>query len=334
MQNLISDLRGKVSQEDKNLFGRVFNNKFVKFLRVRMAKNALIGNINFWATNASNFATSYPVIGNYLNKGLMSMIGDPKMRAFALKNSTTLKGRQIDPEFEIGMFSKAEKTVQYMTTLIEDLNVGGTFIGAYKKAIDEGMGQKEAIKYADSIALKTQAGYKLYQIPPYMRSEVGRVFSQFQNWSFNAMNSLIYDYKLGDLPRHPKNVQWKKLMSLVVVAIIVNQIYKRMGLREPFKPSAAVPKVPFVTSSRFEEPPIMRLGTDIKKIATAKKPETKGRAALRVGTSIIPPFGGTQINRFLQGRIFPEIKKKKKPGLLSGTETGLFSEKKTKKGLL
>jgi len=323
IDRLCSDLKGKSSILDVWSKGWL-DNKVTKWMRQRIAKNALVANINFWLTNASNFAISYDELGNYMNQGMVKFLGDKKWRDFAFKNSVILKGRTIDPDLDPSTFKKIGEVLSYVTNLLEYNNVGSTFVGAYLKATRQyGLDERRAIKYADSIARRTQAGYKKYELPAWMRSNSGMLLSQFQTWSFNAMNHIIYDLKIGNIPRNliskftkekAKPVRYRAFLTLVVVAMITNYLYRKMGLREPYKPESAVPKVPFVTSSRYEEPGVVRLGRDVGTMFTGKKKETRIKAGARIVTSLALPYGGAQVGRFMSGQVLPknqEIKKGK-----------------------
>jgi len=323
IDRLCSDLKGKSSILDVWAKGWL-DNRVTKWVRQRIAKNALVGNINFWATNASNFVISYDELGNYMNEGMSKFLGTKQWREFAFKHSVLLKGRTIDPDLDPSVLKNIGEVLSYVTNLLEYNNVGSTFIGAYMKATKQlGFDQAKAIQYADSIARRTQAGYKKYELPAWMRSNAGMLLSQFQTWSFNAMNHLIYDLKLGNIPHNllskftkekPKSVRYGAFIKLLVVAILTNALYRKVGLREPYKAESAVPKIPYLTASRYEEPGVVRLGRDIGTMLTGKNKDTRVKAGARIGTSIVFPFGGAQVGRFMSGRIFPENKENKHQG--------------------
>ena len=192
-----------------------------------------------------------------------------------------------------------------------------------------GMGQDQAIEYADAIARRTQTGYHPYQVPAHMRSGAGKLLSKFQTWSFNAMNHIIYDLKAGNIPKElldrikkqevpdEDKIRWKALFVLIATSILVNSVYKAFGLRQPYAPTAALPNIPFVTTGRYEEPPIVKLRRDINTAIQGKNPATRERAIRRVLTETLLSAGGTQIARFLEGNILPHKGgQKREPGKL------------------
>ena len=305
----LNDLKGKTTYIDNGGLGPILSSWPIKKMRSLIAKSALLGNLNFWIMNSSNFVVSYDELGNYMNKGMAKFLGTKKWRQFAFKNSNMLKGRTIDPDVDPGSFKTLEAALGYITNLLEYNNVGSTFVGAYFKGIDQGFSQSKAIKYADAIARRTQVGYKKYELNAWMRSNSGMFLSQFQTWTFNAMNHLIYDLKLGNIPgnlvskftgKGKKPVRWGAFFTLVVISMLVNYMYKKAGLREPYGPESAVPRIPGIGGA---VPPIIRVGQNIVSAVTSKRPETRQKAALRAVTSFVP--AGTQVNRFFQGKVFP-----------------------------
>jgi hypothetical protein len=330
IDRMLNEMKGKPSELDKDILGIVASSRPIKYMRHKMSESALLGNLNFWATNASNFTTSYGEIGNYMNKGLSKFLTDKTWRDFAFKNSSVLRQRTIDPDLDPSKFNKLEEMAGYITNLLEYNNVGSTYVGAYFKGKEQlGYSEAKAMKYADAIARRTQVGYKPYELNAWMRSNKGKVLSQFQTWSFNAMNHMVYDLGLGTIPKkvmskftgkiseEPK-IRWKAFLTLAATSMMMNALYKQMGLREPYNPVSVLPTVPFVSSSRYEQPGVVKTIEDIKtatgfedlmKAAEGQpvpehKPGTKEKAAVRAGLRFVP--GGTQVGRFIGGQVLPE----------------------------
>lgn len=330
IDRMLNEMKGKPSELDKDILGIVASSRPIKYMRHKMSESALLGNLNFWAVNTSNFSTSYGELGNYMNKGLSKFLTDKTWRDFAFKNSSVLRQRTIDPDLDPSKFNQLQEMAGYITNIIEYNNVGSTYVGAYFKGKEQlGYSEAKAMKYADAIARRTQVGYKPYELNAWMRSNKGKVLSQFQTWSFNAMNHLIYDLGLGTIPKkvmakftgtvseEPK-IRWKAFLTLAATSMLMNALYKSMGLREPYSPTSALPRVPFVNTSRYEEPGVVKTIEDIKtatgfedlmKAAEGQpvpehKPGTKEKAAVRAGLRFVP--GGTQIGRFIGGQVLPD----------------------------
>lgn len=322
MDRMLNNLKGKPSIADQSPIGVLASHKYVQWVRTKIAGNALIGNINFWATNLSNFSISYGELGNYMSVGVTKFLVDKSWRDFAFKNSVMLQGRSIDPDLDPTKFESIKKAVSAVTNLIEYNNVGSTFVGAYIKATEQlKYDSKKAIRYADDIAARTQAGYKKYELNLWMQSNSGKVLSQFQSWSFNMMNHIIYDMKLGNMPSDMvafvkqgsdiKGVRWGAFMRLLATSIIVNMMYKAMGLREPYKVDSAIPVIPGFNHRYYNIAPAKILD-DIYNGVASKDKDVRRKAQIRVSTMLALPFGGAQVGRFLEGKVFPDATKGKK----------------------
>lgn len=320
MDRMLNDLKGKTSIADQNIVGAIASSAPVKWMRSHIARSALVGNINFWATNLSNFAISYDELGNYLNIGMSKFLGCKEWRKFAFDNSIMLKGRSIDPDFiDKPVTTKLEEVVGSITNLIEYNNVGSTFVGAYLKGVEKLKYSKEkAIEYADAIARRTQVGYKKYELNAWMRSNSGMLMSQFQSWAFNIMNHILYDLGVANLPKDAASiftdnktnrVRWGALITLIATAITTNYIYEKLGLRKPLGIGSAIPSASGINNARYKDIGPVTVGKNVAKIFTAKKKETKRNALIRTATAFVP--GGTQISRFMEGKVFPRKEKTK-----------------------
>ena len=313
----LNDIIGKRSINDQNIIGDVASFPLVQLLRHRIAANALIGNINFWAINLSNFSIAYDELGNWLNVGLKNFLTNKELKDFAFSNSVILKERSIDPDIDLSTLDKLETAISSITSLIEYNNVGSVYVGAYLKGIHENMPPDKAMKYADSIAQRTQAGYRPYQVNAWMRSNSGKLMSQFQTWSFNMMNHVLYDLKVAAIPKNilftftkgeKEKVRWKALFSLIITSIIVNQLYKKAKLRKPYTIEGMTPTIAGISANRYSDIGPVRIGRDLKNILAGKTPETRRTALIRTLTMALP-YGGTQMGRFLTGKIFPSSRK-------------------------
>ena len=348
----LNDLKGKKNVLDEML-GFVASSRAVKKLRSMLAKGALFGNINFMARNASNFSTSYPELGNYMNRGMMKFLGNKEFRDFAHKHSVMLRSRTIDPDIDPSRFKTFEQLLNFMTTMIELNNVGSTWSGAYLKALDLGFDQQKAFKYADAIARKAQVGYKKYEVSAWMNSDTGKLLSQFQTWSFNALHYILYDIGTASIPKNiaskltggkipaGKKVKWGAFWSLFFIAVIFNEFYKKLGIRPPYEITSAAPNIPNVPKfgldpGKYDQPPVYSYLSNIGRSFLGKKPETRAKAKTRLVTSLIP--GGVQAQRFAEGRVLPEYsdkkKEEKKPAFFGSANKNAFFNAKKKPSFL
>lgn len=327
LDRLFNEMKGKPSILDEWMVGKFLSSRPVQWLRGRLAASALLGNISFNLVNGSNFATAYPEIGNWVNVGMARFLSDKQMRDFAFKKSILLKGRTIDVDFDETTMKNIEKFLAKFNSYLELNNVGSVWVGAYLKGTKElGYSEATAIKYADTITRRTQAGYKKYELNAWMRSNSGKVLSQFQTWSFNAMGHILYDLRLANAPRtaqkllsgrarrllisgpdDKKDTRVGALIGLAVMAMFVNALYKRLGIRKPYNIGAAVPDIPGVPKlgdQKFGSTGVSGMIENAYGAFTGKKPETRDKKAMKALFSLLP--GGAQANRLANGRILPE----------------------------
>lgn len=362
---LLNEMAGKPSALDK-LMKPFVSNKVIKWIRQRIASNALIGNVGFNLLNIANLSTSSGELGTYALKGANGFLGNKELRDLAFKKSSVLKSRrgQFDADVKaISVFNPASfqrltpvemskvgaQQLKYLTEgvtrSIEYFNVGSTWVGAYLKAIDKfKYSPEKAYKYADTIAKRTQVGYRPYELPAAMRSDTGKLFMQFQSWTFNAMNHLVYDLKLGNIPNSVRNkisnenlptkVEYGKFIVLLGVLMLVNELYKRQGWREPTSLTSATPRVSFPAGRLFKaagtliEAGAGKTGADklVGLNARNYEPETVKKAATTIASTLIPSFGGTQISRLSEGRVLPDSSKYDKQEVVELYEKALRTE--------
>ena len=347
IDNLLDELAGKPSSFDHIAIRPIVSNPVLKALNARFGANALIGNISYYIMNASNIATASGELGNYTIKGMHGFLSNSYLRQLAFKKSSLLKSRQGLFDFEISRLEAVfaghgkdltfwegaklkDKQLEYVISsinrIIEYNNVGSSWVGAYLKAIDKfKYSPEKAYKYADSVARKTQGGYRPYEMPAYMRSDIGKLASKFGTWAFNMMNYFLYDLKMANIPGNiagiitkapKKEVQFGKLIVLAITLMFVNTVYKKMGLRKPYNPKSFVPATP-LTRGRYEQPPAGRIVEDIKTLLPLEgerkeKPSTRAKAAEELFFMLGPRYGGAQLRRLFHGDILPEQKKERK----------------------
>ena len=344
--NLLDELAGKPSSFDHIAIRPIVSNSVVKALNNRFGANALIGNISYYLMNASNIATASGELGNYTVKGMHGFLSNEYLRQLAFKKSSLLKSRKSLFDFEISRLEaffgghgkdltalenikikdkQLEWVISSINRVIEYNNVGSSWVGAYMKAIDKfKYAPEKAYKYADSVARKTQGGYRPYEMPGYMRSDLGKLASKFGTWAFNMMNYFLYDLKLANIPgniaspitKSPgKKVEFGKFIVLVSTLMFVNALYEKMGLRKPYSPKSIVPQTPF-NRGRYEQPPAGKIVEDVKTLLPLEgdkkeKPSTRGKALEEITFMLGPRYGGAQLRRLFHGEILPEQNKPK-----------------------
>ena len=350
IDQLLDELTGKPSSFDHIALRPFFSNPLVKWLNARFGANALIGNISYYITNASNIATASGELGNYTVKGMHGFLSNPYLRQLAFEKSSILKSRKGLFDYEISrieaFFSghgkqltsmeslklkdrQLEYVISSINRIIEYNNVGSAWVGAYMKAIEKfKFSPKKAYGYADSVARKTQGGYRPYEMPGWMRSDVGKIASKFGTWAFNMMNYFLYDLKMANIPENVasvvtkaprKEVSFGKFIVLTATLMFVNALYEKMKLRKPYSVKSFTPQTP-LTRGRYEQPPAGRVVEDVKTLLPLEgkrkeKPETRQKAMEELFFMLGPRYGGAQLRRFFHGDILPSQKKESKEKL-------------------
>jgi len=165
---------------------------------------------------------------------------------------------------------RAERLLSWAIKAGDELSVVWAFNAGYIKATEQlGMFGKEAIRYADDFARKSQGSFTRLYKPPILNDRQRRVWTQFQNYPMNIMNHLGYDvlfkdepFLLRNMPNRKKRLfeEHKKTRNLIDAATFVaasygiTQVYDRLGLPAPFE--SVLSFVPFGTIMRSMVPQI------------------------------------------------------------------------------
>jgi hypothetical protein len=187
-----------------------------------------------------------------------------------------LKGRSV-VDIPKGLISKGEKLGAYPMEVLDQVMVGGAFLGALKKGLQEGMETVKAISYANDVAGRTQARYQKIARPPILRHQILRnTIGMFQTFTVN-----LFNYTFHDIPKvkaQKGTYQFMKTALLMLTSVLaINQIYKKAGLRKPYDLSSFLP---FLGSAKFGLPPHMEITKGVFDILANKGDTTKQRQNL------------------------------------------------------
>lgn len=342
MSMTLDVLAGKPSVYDSiPILGPMLNNTLVKKLRSAIAGNALIGNINFIATNASNLATSAGELGIYTIKGAAGFLGNKTLREKAFKMSRILQQRKnqfdadvkavsfVSPDTIKGMSAadagkvavkQMRAAVESITRFVEYFNVGSTWVGGYMKAIQVlKLSPEKAAKYADRITKRAQVGYSVLDLPTILQSNVGKTVLMFQSWPFNSMNYMLYDIGLAKGANYFKNlfndkkenvdIRYADFLKLIATLTVIASIYEYFKLNNPYKVSGVGPRLP----GKWTDVPVGRttrdlvVGSRLDTLWGQKHTEKAQNKALASGLAMVNPlkFGGSQISRAINGEVIP-----------------------------
>lgn len=156
--------------------------------------------------------------------------------ASAMEKSRVLLGREFDATvmdaFGIGgrvntVIQKAGEAGLKPLKAADMVTAQASWLGAYNKATKLlKMSEKDAIRYADDIVVKTQASASPIDMSPIQRTAVGRSATLFQTFAINEFNMLRRELAgIGNKSISKKEAA-KRLMRWIVGINIVNFVYE------------------------------------------------------------------------------------------------------------
>lgn len=99
-----------------------------------------------------------------------------------------------------------------------------TWLGAYRKALDEGMTEDEAAAYGDKIVRRTQGAGRPKDLAAIQDANEGyRVLTLFYSWFnvlYNKQRDAVHDARRGDYRRAATNVAWVMMVSPLLSALL------------------------------------------------------------------------------------------------------------------
>jgi len=171
---------------------------------------------------------------------------NPKLRRFIMEKSNTLSSRQHDIAITEAMQGITGKFGGVKRKLgqaglkplqVLDLETAkATWWGAYQKGRKVmKMTNRQAIEFADDVVVKTQASASRVDLAPIQRSALGKTVATFQTFVINQWGFLTRDVAGIGNPKITNRQAFKKVMTWVAGATIINSIYEdALGVRSPF----------------------------------------------------------------------------------------------------
>ncbi len=172
-------------------------------------------------------------------------MADPAKRAFALKNSNVLLGRQFDAtvvdalEGLTGRFAGAKRKVADIgmqpLKILDQITAQGTWYGAYQRATKKlKLSHREAVNYADDIVTKTQASAARSDLAPIQREIVGKTASMFNTFVINQWGWLRRDM-LGIGAGGMNRERLVKTVQYIAAVTAANSLFEDvLHMRSPF----------------------------------------------------------------------------------------------------
>jgi hypothetical protein len=181
--------------------------KVVKVLRQNTTKAALFWKVSVISQNFANaliFPNAVEGFGyadafkSYLKYGISDYTiklfsGEAKeIREMVYSKSAFMKDRADSPDYSIeevhSKFSKNEvseisKMAGGMMAWTDEFSNIPMWLGAYNKAIDEGKGESDAVRFADNLIMRVAGSSRKYDVASISRgTETQKIFSMFFSW--------------------------------------------------------------------------------------------------------------------------------------------------------
>ena len=348
---LSSGVLHKRASIDKILFPekRPLAFKVIETMVHNMSRNLLAGSLQFFMTNIASFPQYVAMAGlkdttralwrskGELIQGLPGMMrgmgaaASEAGQSFARENSKVLQMREFTGYENMGReIMKKGNILTAWEKIIESadqFNVAWGFNTGYIKGKKLGLADDEAIRYADDVAMRTQAVYDRAFISPILKNRVIQTAIPFQTFTTNLYQWFRRDILNGGIPLRKGAEEGDPLRGLspagkmgvavrfLGMAYAINMTYKSLGLSPPWDLTSVIPFAPgvaAVTGEAIDEPygaktlqltfldPVKKLWTGINaEHYDLMDPEF--RKGLE-GMLMLQPYGfGLQANKTLTG---------------------------------
>lgn len=184
-----SDLDNLVDNTIKAIFGYRFGGRptaaATRTLRKFIFRGALGLNINSAIRNLTQGVNTYAKLGEKY-----TVIGYSKLLTQAMSKELTdnnILGQDMIQDKTLSVINRTMQKVDTglftMFQIAERVNRGAAYWGAKAKAIDMGMGEREAIDYAKSLVRDTQFTFGSIDSPAALRSDLAKTFFQFGSYA-------------------------------------------------------------------------------------------------------------------------------------------------------
>lgn len=282
------------------------------WVRRRMIKNILGGSVRMFVQQPSSFATTMAELsaGPARNlKDVAANISDAFMGHVAALTKDGQKILELSPEYRDRLYvedinpdllSKTEYALQYLNQHMDRHMVGGAFLGKYRQLIRQGMEHGEAIIESDKFAKRTQASYQTGMLPPVMRSEAIKSVLPMQTFTFNFMHHIGLDVT-GMVKEHGVGQTMKHGLGLIASCAAVNALYQASGMRETWDWMSLVPGLGMVKYGPTGPLMLIRAALDYTMGDKELGDKSSRKLAEKVAWDILPPFGGEQIRKSIDG---------------------------------
>ena len=326
-----NDLAGKTNPADRWL-QKVITRKGMQIMNNvsgRIKSNAVLGNISSSLSQVLNLPNGIADVGNpkYLTKGFKDTIAKSLAKGDNYSESQFISERYLDinNDFDTKLINQPKKFAKWMLTALDEVSTKFIWNSEYAKAIDKGI--ENPINYADNQTRKMVAGRGIGEMTLTQKSKVISTLAPFTVEVGNSMRVMKDFIKGGRVD---------KLLILFIMNFLFNKSIEKIGgggrVIDPIQTIAdvineqdtsllqkfgrvageVIGNIPFgqQIASLYPE-----YGMTIGNTTTPTRKELFGendptrfgtgnmfaKAAENPVTSLLTPFGGSQINKTVKG---------------------------------
>lgn len=209
-------------------------------LNKNLAFSILSANIRSALIQPTAIVNTVAEIGpKYTWQGVKSILDDSGMQ-----KSNVLFSRQFDANVTEslsglpGKIGKARQTIGNAAMkplqFLDMQTAKATWNGAYKKALAEGKGERQAVNYADDTVIRTQGSAMPSDLSPAQRTALGKSLTMFQTFVINQWGFLTRDVLGIKNAKINNKLMLKKVAGFVAGATLFNIIYEDiLGISSP-----------------------------------------------------------------------------------------------------
>jgi hypothetical protein len=201
----------------------------------------------------------------------------------------------IDPT----TLNKLDRALDYMNAHADRMQVGFSFLGKYRQLVRQGgMSFEDMVMQADLFAKRTQASYQKGMLPPILRSELGKNILPLQTFTFNAMHQMGWDVK-RIIAERGKAAAFAYGLGAYASMVAINQVYATLHMAPTWDFMSFIPGLGYI---KYGAPSGINFMYSLLKYWTGDESDKSMKKILtRMAYQIIPPFGGEQIRKSIDG---------------------------------
>lgn len=279
--------------------------------RSRMVKNIVLGSARILFQQPSTFAQTFAELSTGKARNFHDVAMNISDSFEGFKNAFTPAGKQIlqfSKEYRDRMYiddidptllNKAEKALSYANAHLDRFMVANAYLGKYRQLTRQGMEHSEAIIEADKFSKRTQASYQKGNLNAILRSEMGKNVLPLQTFTFNLMNHMAFDVPKM-INERGKAATFAYGLTLLAGMAAVNGVYESLHMTKTWDWMSVIPGLGYI---KYGASGPLGIITNLAKLAFGDDRQT-GDAKMnlkKVPWQIIPPFGGEQMRKSIDG---------------------------------